>query len=223
MLLALSAAFFVGSFISGSFLLEVSSLTSFVLAVLLLVSGFEQQVKIYPSAAAIEGPTVEVASLLKEKGWDGPVAFVPGKEGVKMRLKTSSPVDPLETRPLGEGLFELYESECGALGGKGFDYVAEWLPRAMVDALSLAGSVSMSGDNGAVTTRIAMPFVRPLCVKPYFTENICKTMGCPLVSSVGQALASGMDREVVHGGCTYDPRTQTAVAVHKPVGGPSLD
>ena len=214
-LLVVCAGFFAVSFTTTSPAFEAGSLTSFILGTLLLVSSFEQNVKLYSSAAAVEGPVRTIVALLKAEGFEGRATYVPSATGVAVRIRGKAPGTQLELPPHGDSLLRSYESEIGSLEGKGYDFAAEWVPKAIVDALGLAESVSMSRDGPSVRTIISKPFVRPLCVKPFFTENVCGTIGCPLVGSLGQALALAGGKPLAHVKCTYDPRSQTATAVHE--------
>ena len=115
---------------------------------------------------------------------------------------------------MGRGLYEGYEMELGDLHDKGLEFVRLWLPRTLVDGFGLASRVTMSQDKNEVATRMEKPFVRHLCINPYVKEHVCGTIGCPLVASIAEALASASGKSVQHVGCNYDSTTQTAVAKH---------
>ncbi len=215
-MLAVSVAFFALSFITRYLLFEVSSLTAFVLGVILLVSDAEQHIRLYSAAAALEGPVRTIVLMLRDKGWTGTGVFVPEKYSVKVRFATRGKAnDPILIEPYGEGLFAAYQSEIGDIANRGREFAITWIPRVLVDALGLAEKVKMATKDTEVTTTLVRPFVRPLCVMPFFTENVCNTMGCPLINSIGHALAVAEGKEVSHVKCTYDPLTQTAVATHR--------
>lgn len=122
---------------------------------------------------------------------------------------------PYEITPYGHEMLEYYESEAGKLRGKGLDFAKQWLPKVLRDASGLVESATIGDNDGEVRTDFVRPFVRPLCVKPYFTENVCNSIGCPLVNSIGEALALATGKTVSHVLCRYDPLTQTAHAVHR--------
>ena len=215
-LLVISAALFALAFATGTLISEVSSLTAFVLGSLLLISSFEQRVAIFPTVEAVEGPVKAFVSLLEAKGWAGKAAFVPKPDGIQMVLVThNSPAESMEMSPYGHDLVEYYESQAGEFSGRGLEFVEEWLPRVLTDAAGLVQSASITHDKNEVSTKLVRPFVRPLCVKPFFTEKVCNNLGCPLVNSVGEGIALATGVAVSHVRCTYDPLTQTATAVHK--------
>jgi hypothetical protein len=215
-LLVLSAALFALAFATGTLISEVSSLTAFVLGSLLLVASFEQRVTIFPAVEAVEGPVKAFVSLMEEKGWVGKAAFVPGPGGVRMTLVThNSPTESIELNPYGHDLVEYYESQAGELKGRGLGFVEDWLPRVLTDAAGLVQSASVTRDKNEVSTKLVQPFVRPLCVKPFFTEKVCNSLGCPLINSIGEGIASATGDVVSHVRCSYDPLTQTATAVHE--------
>jgi len=216
LLIILSAGLFGLAFATGTLISEVSSLVAFVLGSLLLISSFEQKVAIFPSVEAVDGPVKAFVSVLKEKGWVGKAAFVPRSEGVKMLLEThNSPIESMAIDPYGHDLVEYYESQMGEFSGRGLKFVEDWLPRVLTDSAGLVQSASISHDKNEVTTKLVRPFVRPLCVKTFFTENVCNGLGCPLVNSVGEGIASATGAPVSHVNCSYDPLTQTATAVHE--------
>jgi len=215
-LLVVSAVLFALAFVTGTLISEVSSLTAFVLGTLLLLSSFEQRVTIFPTVEAVEGPVKAFVSLLEAKGWVGKAAFVPEAGRVQMVLVThNSPAESMEITPYGDDLVEYYESQVGEFGGRGLEFVEEWLPRVLTDAAGLVQSASITHDKNEVSTKLVRPFVRPLCVKPFFTEKVCNSLGCPLVNSVGEGIASATGVTVSHVRCSYDPLTQTATAVHE--------
>jgi len=215
-MLVLSAIFFAISFFENSVLTEIYSLVSFILGAFLLIYSFEQRVKLYPFVEGMAEPVETTITLLKQRGWRGVAVFVPKAGGVVMNPEsTLREGDSIELRPYGHGLYEFYKAEIGDLREKGFDFARAWLPRALVGGSGLAESVSIRRDQVLITTKLVRPFVRTLCVKPFYTEYVCGTIGCPLVNSVGEALAASLSEDVSHIKCVYDPATQTATATHR--------
>lgn len=215
-LLIFSGAVFLVGFTTSSLLPEMTSLTAFILGSFLLVSDFEQRVKLFPSSEAIEGPVKSTILLLREKGWAGRAKFVVKEDGARMMPESFGGPSyfPIELTPYGHGFVEFYESELGSLQGRGLEFLREWLPRILRDRGGLVESVSIAGEKGEVETKLVRPFVRPLCIKPFFTENVCNSIGCPLVNSIGEAIALSTGTNVSHVRCRYDPLTQTATALH---------
>ena len=217
-LVVLSSALFAGAFYTATLILEVGSVSSFVVGVALLAYEAEPRVKLFPSISSLIGPLMAVQRELEEHGVSKAMAVFerpPGAatSGEVMNFAYGAGGEA-PTRysipPLGEGLVHAYELELGDLAKLDMDGAKVWLPRVMVEGLGLADRVDMKSSGGQVTTVMEKPFVRALCVQDFMMEGICQTSGCPLAASVGQALARASGMPVVHHGCTYDPLTQRA-------------
>jgi hypothetical protein len=214
-LVVLSGVLFAIALLGSYFVLEVASLSSFFVGIVMLARDLEPRVKLFSSAESLLGPLMSTVDLMQEKSLSGKALFRPEPGGVMMALESKNqPVSGISVRPVGQGPFDSYERELGDLKDKGLEYIMAWLPRAMVDGLDLAEGASMSVVASEVHTKLKKPFVRPLCVKPFMTENVCGTMGCPLVASIAQSLSAATNRPVSHIECVYDPTSQTAAAKH---------
>lgn len=216
-LVMLSAALFAGAFYTSALILEVGSVSSFVMGVGLLAYEAEPRVKLFPSTSSLIGPLKAVESDLEAHGVSKVQAVFersPSGEGEVMSFDGAGESAPrYSIPPLGEGLVHSYELELGDLARLETDGAKVWLPRVMVDGLGLADRVKMSSSGYEVTTVIEKPFVRALCVQDFMAESLCQTVGCPLAASVGQALSRASGRPVTHHGCRYDPVTQKATLV----------
>jgi hypothetical protein len=216
MLLITSGALLAVSFVTGYPGFEVVSIVSFVAGVFLLASEAEATVKLLPSAEAELGPLLSLSGDLRARGFEGNATYVPQDDGqtvMQIGRKSGGGGDSTTLLPVGRGLVKSYERELGRLRDAEPGYVQTWLPRVLVKGLGLTEGakikVSESGDAKAVLRR---PFVRPLCVREDFNVSVCALFGCPLVSSVGEALATSEKRKVLYLGCDYDRLTQTATA-----------
>ena len=215
-MLGSSGAFFALAFVTRYLLFEVSAVAAFVFGVVLLVSEPEQRVRLTPVAGSLDGPVRAVIAFLDSRGWKGNAKFVPNEKSAKVLFdSTAGDGVPIVIEPPGAGLAELYTDNAGEFVGRGVEFVGTWIPRTLVDLLGLAESARITHRDGEVSTQIVKPFVRPLCVKPFFTANVCSRMGCPLVSSIGETLAVATGDVISHVNCSYDPVSQTAKAVHR--------
>jgi len=216
-LVILSAALFAGAFFTAGLILEVGSVSSFVIGVGLLAYEAEPRVKLFPSISSLVGPLKAVQQELVGHGVSEASAVfqrsVPeegGREVMTFEEAQGEHATRYSMPPLGDGLVHAYELELGELEKLKLDGAKVWLPRVMVEGLGLADRVEMRSSGNEFTTIIEKPFVRPLCVQDFMVEGLCRTSGCPLAASVGQALAKASGKPVTHGGCTYDPTTQKA-------------
>jgi len=217
-LVILSAALFAGAFFTSALILEIGSVSSFVIGVALLAYEAEPRVKLFPSMSSLIGPLMVVKNDLEKHGvsyanaiFEASPSPESGRDSMSFVVDHSGEgAHRYSIPPLGEGLVHAYELELGDLTKLGVDGAKVWLPRVMVDGLGLAGRVEMKSSGNEVTTVIEKPFVRILCVQEFMTNGLCQTSGCPLAASVGQALARASGKPVTHHGCTYDPVTQKA-------------
>jgi hypothetical protein len=215
-LVILSAALFAGAFFTAGLILEVGSVSSFVIGVGLLAYEAEPRVKLFPSISSMVGPLKAVQQELVGHGVsDASAVFqrsVPEEGGRELMTFETQGEDAARYSipPLGDGLVHAYELELGELEKLKLDGARVWLPRVIVEGLGLADRIEMKSSGNEVTTVIEKPFVRALCVQDFMVKGLCRTSGCPLAASVGQALAKASGKPVTHGGCTYDPLTQRA-------------
>ena len=203
------------SYLTRYTLFEVSSIASFVFGLILLASELEPKVKLIPSAESQLGPLLAFSDVLKASRLDGKARFISSSDGVRMEFGTEAQDGNVATfQPLGKGLYDAYERELGPLKDRGKEFVETWLPRVLVDGLELAQDAKITVSDGMAETKIRGPYVRPLCVRHEVNERICRKVGCPLTSSISEALASSLAMEIEHGGCSYDPATQTSSSRH---------
>ena len=217
-LVILSAALFAGAFYTSVLILEVGSVSSFVIGVALLAYEAEPRVKLFPSMSSLIGPLMVVEDLLKEHGVSNSNALFeksPKGEGSGEVMTFVGDADGKDAPrysipPLGQGLVKAYEMELGDLTKLELDGAKVWLPKVMVEGLGLADRVDMKSSGSEVTTTIEKPFVRALCVQDFMAQGMCRVSGCPLAASIGQTLAKASGKSVTHNGCTYDPIAQKA-------------
>lgn len=228
-LLGLSGVFLALSFLTSFVAFEILALVSFVVGVFLISVELEPRTKLLPSAESLMGPLLALAGDLEARGFGGNVVYVPRNEGVTMRVtkknekeesgrvrkKNNRTSDPLELLPVGRGIVVSVEREIGSLKDAEFSYLKAWVPKAFEKGLSLAEGARIDSRDGGFDALFDRPFVRPLCVREEFNQKVCGTIGCPLVSSVGEILASSTGKEVAYRGCSYDRMRETSHAVYE--------
>jgi hypothetical protein len=186
----------------------VASLISFVLGVALLAVELEPRATLRVASDAMLGYLRTLDSTLKLLNVTGKATYVPhGSQVIMVMAGANSPVD---LPPVGAGIHDEIVGELGDSAQKGPDFFDLWIPRILVDNLSLSDEVKVSREGTGVRISMKRPFVRRLCVDPFVNANVCCRMGCPLAGSVAQNLALTSGREVQFENCTYDPGTQLA-------------
>jgi hypothetical protein len=220
-LLLVSGVLLAVSFLTGNSAFEIVAIISFVTGVFLLASGAEATVRLIPSAEANIGPLLALSGELRSRGLNGKAVFVPQEDGGTLMQfgENSGDGHPAKLVPVGSGLVKSYERVLGSLKEADMGYIKTWLPRVLVKGLGLTeGAKIQFEDTGAAKAIFNRPFVRPLCVREDFNEKVCRVFGCPLVSSIGELLASSTGKEVLYKGCEYDRLTETATAAFKTKG-----
>jgi len=214
LLLIVSAAFLATSFLTASSSFEVLAIISFVFGVFLTASGLEANVKLIPSAESLLGPLLALSEGLGKRGFNGMAEYVPRDEGETIMKVGKEPASgEAETLvPIGRGLVASYERELGTLKDVDMEYVKTWVPGVMVKGLALAEAAKIGVRDGTAELTLLKSVMRPLCVRQEFNERVCMKLGCPLVSSVGEVLASSTGKEVTFQGCVYDPTGEVSTA-----------
>jgi len=208
-LIASSAVLYLVSFITGFLPFEVASLVSFVLGVGLLAVELEPRVKLSVAADGMVGYIRALNDTLRVLKVSGKATYVPRGGQVTMSMvQEGGPTVELPT--VSGGIYEEIVGELGDFNQKGEAYFDQWVPRVLVENLSMTDGVKISRAGGTVKVTMGRPFVRRLCVDPFVNSNVCCRMGCPLAGAVAQALAAATAKEVRFEGCTYDPKSRRA-------------
>jgi hypothetical protein len=208
-LIASSAVLYLVSFITGFLPFEVASLISFVLGIALLAVELEPRVKLSTAADAMVGYVRSFNEALKALKVNGKATYIPRGGQVTMSM-TQDGGPPIEFPPVGGGIYENIAGELGEINQKGEAYFDLWVPKVLVENLSMADDVKVSRTGATVQVSMGRPFVRRLCVDPYVNTNVCCRMGCPLAGAVAQALAIATAKDVRFDGCTYEPKARRA-------------
>jgi hypothetical protein len=213
-LLIISAILLGAAFLSAYSAFEVVAIISFVFGVFLISSGLESKVKLIPSAESVLGPMLAIADDLSRRGFNGGAEYLAtDKEGTIMKVGTEPSSDESETLvPVGRGLAASYEREVGPMKDAEMTYIKTWVPKVMVKGLALAESAKLGFRDGSAKLTLRRSTMRPLCVREDFNEKVCMKIGCPLVGSVGEILATATGKEVAFHGCVYDRLKETSTA-----------
>ena len=209
-LVASSAALFLVAFVTGFLPFEIASLIAFVLGIALLAVELEPRVRLTVAADGMLGYLRALDGALKALGVTGKATYVPQGSGVTMAMAQEGAYQRVTLPAVGDGLYQEIAGELGEMDQKGLGFFDLWIPRVLVDNLSMTDEVKIRREGGNLKVSMRRPFVRRLCVDPYVNANVCCRMGCPLAGAVAQVLASATGREVQFEGCTYDPKSQRA-------------
>jgi hypothetical protein len=209
-LIASSAILFLVAFETGFVPFEGASLVSFVLGVALLVVELEPRVRLSVASDAMLGHIRSLDGAMKILRVTGKANYLPQGNQVSMMMAQEGSNRPLLLPPVGAGIHDEIVKELGDTSEKGLDYFELWVPRVLVDNLSMSDSVKVTREGGGIKISMRKPFVRRLCIDPFVNANVCCRMGCPLAGAVAQELAVATGREVQFENCTYDPKTQRA-------------
>jgi len=216
-LLIVSAAFLATSFLAAATSFEIMAIISFVFGVFLISSGLESTVKLIPAAEGVVGPLLSLADDLAKRGFNGNAKYVPKEDGeTVMEVGTEPSGGATETiLPIGGGLVASYARELGALKDAETEYLTTWIPRVMVKGLGLAEAAKLDVQDGTAEMTMRRSAMRPLCVREDVNAKVCNCIGCPLVSSIGEVLASSTGKEVTFLGCVYDPLKEVSTAKYR--------
>lgn len=215
-LLGTSGVFLALSFLTAFAPFEILALVSFVVGVFLISVELEPRVKLLSSAESLMGPLLALTGDLKARGLEGSATYVPGERGVTMSFSSrDGSSDPLDLVPVGRGLVVSVEREVGSLKDAEFTYVKDWVPKAFEKGLNVVERATLNLKDWKVEASFNRPFVRPLCVNDDFNEKVCARVGCPLVSSVGEIIASSTGKQVAYHGCSYDRMAETSRAMYE--------
>lgn len=214
--LGISGVFLAVSFLTSFAPSEILAIASFVVGVFLISVELEPRVKLVPSAESLFGPLLALSNDLAARGFDGNTTYASRPEGVTMRVsRNDGSPDYLDIEPVGRGLSDSIEREVGPLKDAEFSYVMTWVPKAIEKGLDLADEVKIRLKEGTISVDFDRPFVRPLCVREDFNRKVCRSVGCPLVGSLGEILALSTGNNVEYHGCTYDRSTEASHALYE--------
>jgi hypothetical protein len=209
-LIASSASLYLVAYVTGFLPFEVASLVAFVLGVSLLAVELEPRTRLSVAADGMRGYIETLDETLKALKVTGKATYVPRGGRVTMAMASEPDGQQVELPPVSSGVYAEIKGELGEVDSKGASFFDFWVPKVLVDNLSMADEVKISREGDSVKVSMRRPFVRRLCVDRFVNEKVCCTMGCPLAGAVAEALAATTGRDARFVGCTYDPKTQRA-------------
>lgn len=218
-LIFLVVPMFLLAYLTGTLVFEITSIISLFLGVFFVFSSLESHVGSSPANVIAKSPLLTIKELIRQKGYEGKAVYVVDGDEPRVRIGDRVTNHSLLLYPPGNDLFNLIEEEVGELKDTGLDYLIEWLPRALVDALDLAEGVELKDLNGTNDEReiralIKRPTFEGLCLSQDLKEGICDRLGCQVQGSIGQSIAISTGNSVQFKGCIYDPATRTASATY---------
>jgi hypothetical protein len=209
-LLASSASLYLVAYVTGFLPFEIASLLAFVLGVALLAVELEPRTRLRVAADGMLGYIEVLNETLKAMKVSGKATYVPRGGKVVMVMAQEGGGQQVELTPVSAGIYDEIAGEAGEIDLKGVGFFDFWVPKILVDNLSMTDEVKISREGDNVKVSMRRPFVRRLCVNKFVNENVCCRMGCPLAGAVAEALATTTGRDVQFVGCAYDPRSQRA-------------
>jgi len=200
---------------------EATSILALLLGIIFVFSNVEPYVRVDVADRAIVSPLVPLASLLHYLKAEGKAIYLPpaseqhsGKIFIPTKgvfsLPTSEEMmteDSLTILDRGvlmptisSALLQLYEHELGDIRKVDLEYLMVWLPRVLVDVLQLAEKMKMIENTKGIHVRMIDSAFRNLCLNPN-AKIVCEIIGCPLCSSIAEALSKNTGRIVYFLGC----------------------
>lgn len=209
-LIASSASLYFVAYVTGFLPFEVASLVAFVLGVSLLAVELEPRTRLTVATDGMRGYIGTLDEALKGMKVTGNATYIPRGDRVAMAMSSEWGGQPVELTPASARVYDEIKGELGDIYSKGAGFFDFWLPKVLVDNLSMADDVKISREGDNVKVSMRRPFVRMLCVDRFVNDNVCCRMGCPLAGAVAETLAETTGRDARFVGCTYDPKTQRA-------------
>jgi hypothetical protein len=209
-LIITSAILLLVSFVTGFLPFELASLISFVLGITLLAVELEPRVRLNVATDSMLGYLQSLDWALRNLKVTGKATYVPKGNEVRMVMTKEGENSLAEFPPVGAGLHSEISDELGDMNQKGLQFFNAWIPKVLVDNLSVTDDVKVSTEGTKLRVSMSRPFVRPLCINPFVNANVCCRMGCPLAGAVAQALAVTTGKDVLFESCSFDPKTQRA-------------
>lgn len=222
--LVMSGFFLLLAYITRYIVFEVISILTLLLGAVFVFIGVESYVKQDVANRAVVSPLVPLASLLSHLKVEGKAIYIPPaskQHSGKIFLQTQDEVSLPTFREIlkennlsvldkgilmpsfGSALLQLYEDELGDLQKLDLEYLMTWLPRVLVNGLRIAEEVEMTQNANDIHVKIANLAFRNVCQNPA-SEIVCKVTGCPVCSSIAEAVSKNTGRIVYYLRCETD-------------------
>lgn len=242
--LIVSGFFLFLAYVTRYIVFEVISILALLLGVVFVFTSVESYVRTSVANRAVVSALMPLAKFMNHLDVDRKAVYIPAlsnadKGRMFIRLNSESPVRPLfggledataiDTSALGRGVFlpsigsgllQLYERELGDIRNFDLDYFVEWFPRVFVEGLKMAERMEMLREDDEVKVKVVESALRYLC-EDKDVRRVCEVVGCPIVVSIGEAIAKNRGCAVFYLKCEYDLlRRETNVSYKL---GPSLE
>jgi hypothetical protein len=230
--LIISGLFLSLAYATEYIVFEITSILALFLGVIFVLSGIERHIKLHVANMAVLSYLHTLRDVLTYFTIDGEGIYIPTANGESVKIflsknrgnsspnigdAKSSGVD-LENgiilSPAGSTLLQLYEEELGDVRNLDLDYLREWLPRVLVDELKIVEDAEIIKDEENIHVRLTSSSFSELCQNKEVAQ-VCRTIGCPISSSIAEALAKSTRRAVYYVNCVYDPSTRITEASYR--------
>lgn len=222
--LMISGIFLLLAYVTRYIVFEVISILAMLLGVVFVFIGVEPYVKMDVTNRAVISPLVPLASFLSHLKVEGKAIYIPPtpeQQSGKTFLSTQSVVslptfkEILKENSLivleggvlipsiGSALLQLYEDEFGDLRKLDLEYLMAWLPRLLVDGLQVAEKVEMTRKVDDIRVKMTNSAFRSVCQHPA-AKVVCEITGCPVCSSIAEAVSKNTGRVVYFLRCEND-------------------
>lgn len=231
-LLIISVAFFILAYFTRYIVFEVTSIVSLLLGVVMIFTSLEPYMKTRAATEAIYSLLEIVEEFLDTLNATGKAVFIPptpDQTRGMVFIFTAGHSNLPDLKKLidgkeliceegvllpspGSSLLRLYEEELGDLRRIDFPYLVEWLPKVLVNGLKLAERVEITRLDDTVKVAITGTVFNYLHQRRESIKVVCETMGCPLESSIAQAIAKNTGRLVYKVESKQEPQAvQTSI------------
>ncbi|MEE9282484.1 MAG: hypothetical protein V3U49_00215 [Nitrososphaerales archaeon] len=215
-LLGLSIPMYGLAFLTASVLFELTAVLSLFLGIVFVFTGVESHMRLRPANLMAKSPLMTVKDMLEREDHKGNIEYKYDEQGKPNAQIINGGSNGYSIYPLGNELMGLYEEELGDLKERGIEYVADWIPRVLVESLGLADKIDISyPDKDRVRVSIQKPSFEMLCLSQDLKRGICDRVGCQVQGSIGQAISKSTGRRVSFEGCLYDVNTRTSTSTYK--------
>lgn len=222
--LILSGFFLLFAYVTRYVVFEVISILTLLLGVVFALIGVESYVKTDVANRAVVSVLVLLASFLSYLNTKGRAIHIPPtseqrsgriflskQEGAALPAfeeitKEASIVilnEGILLPSVGNALLQLYEEELGDLRKLDMEYLIMWLPRVLVSGLQIAEKAEMTQKVDDIHLKMTNLAFRNVCQHPT-AKVVCDVTGCPVCSSIAEAVSKNTGRIVYYLKCEND-------------------
>lgn len=239
--LFISGFFLFLAYITRYIVFEVISILALLLGVVFVFTGMESYMKVNVANRAVISSLIPLTSLLNHLKVKSKAVYIPSasknhsqKIFLPMQSRNSIPTfDEIMKEnstaflekgillpSIGSALLRLYEEELGDLRNFDLEYLMAWLPRVLVDGLKMAEKVEITRKMDEIHVKITDSIFGYVCQQPAI-KVVCEVTGCPVCSSIGEAVSKNTGQIVYYQECEYNPLTRETDIFYRL--GPSLE